>query len=91
MTLEQTVEIPASRRLHLDFEVPVEIPVGKAKITITPQVEKPAENIHEAVKNLRGIAKKMGSTLTVEHFLEMKREELRLEEENFQRLFYKKG
>ena len=30
MTLTQTVEITDSRRLHLDLEVPLEIPVGKA-------------------------------------------------------------
>jgi hypothetical protein len=39
MTIEQTVEIPASRRIFLDL--PFELPVGKAKITITSPTEKP--------------------------------------------------
>jgi hypothetical protein len=34
MSITQTVEIPASRRVHLDFEVPVEIPVGKAQVEV---------------------------------------------------------
>jgi hypothetical protein len=34
MSLEQTVEIPPSRRLFVD--VPQEIPVGKAILTFTP-------------------------------------------------------
>ena len=36
MTIEQIVDIPADRRLHLDFEVPPEIPAGKARLTVTP-------------------------------------------------------
>jgi len=80
MTIEQTVEIPASRRIFLDL--PFELPIGKAKITITPQTKKFVENAYEKVTNLRGLAKKMGSTLTVERFLEMRQEDLSLEEEN---------
>jgi len=34
MTIGRTVEIPADRRLHLDFEVPIEIPVGKAQVEL---------------------------------------------------------
>jgi len=34
MTIGKTVEIPANRRLHLDFEVPIEIPVGKAQVEL---------------------------------------------------------
>jgi hypothetical protein len=89
MTIEQTIEVPASRRVFLDL--PIELPVGWAKITITPQVKKPAENIYESVENLRGLAKKMGSTLTVERFLDMRQEDLRLEEEKFQKFFQEKG
>ena len=32
MTLTQTVEIPESRRLHLDLEIPLEIPAGAAQV-----------------------------------------------------------
>ena len=37
MTIEQTIEIPANRRIILDL--PPELPVGKAKVelTITPE------------------------------------------------------
>ena len=41
MTIEQIVDIPADRRLHLDFEVPLEIPAGKARLTVTPLAETP--------------------------------------------------
>ena len=37
MTIEQTVEIPADRRIFLDL--PMELPVGRAKITITPRFD----------------------------------------------------
>jgi len=39
MTITQTVEIPADRRIT----VPHEVPIGKAKIIIFPQDENPAE------------------------------------------------
>ena len=32
MTIEQTIEIPPSRRLYLDLEIPREIPEGKARL-----------------------------------------------------------
>ena len=44
----------------------------------------------EAARNLRGLAKKMGSTLTVERFIEMKREDLDLEEAKYRRFLPKK-
>jgi len=37
MTIEQTIEIPASRQVFLDL--PPHLPVGKAKITVTPEQE----------------------------------------------------
>ena len=89
MIIEQTIEIPADRRIFLDL--PPELPVGRAKITITPQPDKPAANIYCTVTKLRGLAKKMGSTLTVEEFLEMRQEDLRLEEVEYQRHFQKKN
>jgi hypothetical protein len=39
MTIEQTVEIPASHRLIIDL--PAEIPAGRARITVVPEL--PAE------------------------------------------------
>jgi len=46
MSVTQTVDIPANRRLHLDFEVPIDIPVGKAQIElkVIPFVNKPDNN-----------------------------------------------
>ena len=32
MTIEQTIEIPPSRRLYLELEIPREIPEGKARL-----------------------------------------------------------
>jgi len=34
MTITQTVDITNSRRLHLDVELPLEIPAGKAQIEL---------------------------------------------------------
>ena len=41
MTITQTVEIPDDRRVHFDFEVPLEIPAGKVQVElkIIPFVE----------------------------------------------------
>ena len=85
MTITQTVEIPANRRLFISL--PVELPLGKAKITITPQTEIPPAENYKIIANLRGLAKKMGSTLTMKSFQEMQQEDLRLEEEKHQIFF----
>jgi hypothetical protein len=87
MTIEQTVEIPVDHRIF--FDLPPELPVGKAKITITSQPEKPAANIYDVVTKLRGLAREMGSSITVEDFLEMRQEDLRLEEAKYRKLFHK--
>jgi hypothetical protein len=78
MTVTQTVEIPADRRIML--EVPSEIPPGRTILTFTP-----VANACKVVENLRGAAKKMGSTLTTERFLEMRRDDLNLEEERYRK------
>ena len=39
MTIEQTVDIPASRRLIID--VPAEVPVGPVILTFTPKEPQP--------------------------------------------------
>jgi hypothetical protein len=89
MTIEQTIDIPASRRVL--FDLPFELPAGKAKITITPQAQESSGNMYKAVENLKGLAKKMGSTLTVERFLKMRQEDLNLEDEKFKSFFGEKG
>ena len=42
MTIEQTIEIPADRRVFFEFLAPREIPAGKARIElkVTPVIEK---------------------------------------------------
>jgi hypothetical protein len=44
MTIEQTVEIPVSRKIHLDFEVPFSLPLGKARVELTVIPEKQPED-----------------------------------------------
>ena len=49
MTLTQTIDIPANRRVHFDFEIPREIPEGKAQVEfkVIPfgiKEKKPADN-----------------------------------------------
>jgi len=34
MTITQTVEIPANRRVHFDFEVPREVPEGRTSVIL---------------------------------------------------------
>jgi hypothetical protein len=94
MTLQQTIEIPADRRVYFDFLAPQEIPTGAAKIefTITPFRAPRPDNARMAeqeewVNPLLGLCE--GSSFTVEKFLEMKREEIALEEANDERLWGK--
>ena len=37
MTITQTIDIPYDRRIYLDL--PLELPIGKAEITITPSID----------------------------------------------------
>ncbi|MHC6201884.1 hypothetical protein ACYULU_01665 [Breznakiellaceae bacterium SP9] len=55
MTIEQTVDIPASRRLTID--VPSDIPVGPVILTFTPKPAAPAEKTAPSLRSLRGIDK----------------------------------
>jgi hypothetical protein len=83
MTIQQTITIPADRRVY--FDLPCDIPVGEAKVefTITPfraprsDAAPPAEP-EEWVNPLYGLCK--GSTLTVDKFLAMTHEDRLLED-----------
>jgi hypothetical protein len=92
MTVTKTVEIPANRRLHLDFEVPFEIPVGRARATLTLTCENEPEcrPVGKWVNPLFGLAKEKGAALTVERFIEMQQEEIERENENDRRLWNNK-
>jgi len=89
MTIEQTVEIPVDRRLHLDFNLPPDIPVGKARAALTlfceEKQERPTTGIW--VNPLLGLAKAKGAKLTLERFVEMQQEEIENEIENDNRLW----
>jgi hypothetical protein len=92
MTVEQTVEIPADRRIFLDLPL---APVGKAHIavTITPESARPAAECADAgsssgwINPLWGRAKARGSKLTLERFEKMQREDIELENELDNRLW----
>ncbi|MDR0442908.1 MAG: hypothetical protein LBH44_05840 [Treponema sp.] len=92
MYIEQMVVIPADRRLHLDFDLPFEIPMGKARAALTLTLEKEQEHpaADKWVNPLLGLANAKGSTLTLERFMEMQREDIELENENDRRLWSSK-
>jgi hypothetical protein len=74
MTIEQTFAIPENGWVHLDL--PPNFPAGtSAKLVVT--ISGNADNLparvsaREALEQGRGIAKRLGSTLTVDRFLEL--------------------
>jgi hypothetical protein len=92
MTIEQTIEIPAGTlipRLHLDLPLPQKHPVGKVRVKVELDEEASAVSSLPAkvewVNPLRGLAK--GSDLTMEHFMELQQEDIRIENEADQRLW----
>jgi len=89
MTIEQTVVIPADRWLHLDFEVPPEMPAGKARAALTLICEEDQERVAAGkwVNPLLGLAKSKGAKLTLERFVEMQQAEIERENENDRRLW----
>jgi len=90
MTIIQTVEVPANRRVHLDFEVPREVPEGKTSVIMQfPDRKEAQQEGGEWVNPLLGLGKAMGSTLTLDRFMEMQNEDIAREIENDQRLWGK--
>jgi len=51
MTIIQTVEVPANRRVHLDFEVPREVPEGKTSIIMQFPDRKEAQDSKPSPKD----------------------------------------
>jgi len=91
MTIEQTVTIPADHRLRLDFEVPPQIPAGA-----TARLELFWSPGKEAVFNLDTVLDKIwllckDSSLSVGSFLEMRRNDKELEENQYQKFFSMPG
>ena len=75
MTFTQTVKIPTNRRLRLDFEIPSEIPTGKAQVSITSITKTQKTNI--PLLSLRGSCKGLD---TMEAYFERKRSEKTFED-----------
>jgi hypothetical protein len=95
MVIEQTVELPASHRITLD--IPPEFPAGE-KVTVlilTQGGEKEAalrrRTPQEAIEYCRGLGKRLGSRLTSDRLIEMRREDKELEEAKYRRMFHKDG
>ncbi|MDR1576170.1 MAG: hypothetical protein LBS37_09215 [Treponema sp.] len=91
MTIEQTVEVPAGRRITLD--IPPEFPAGKrvtvlvvAPDSVTPPRRRTPE---EAIEYCRGLGKRLGVRLTSDDLIAMRREDQALEEAQYRRLFHK--
>ena len=78
MTIEQTVEVPADRRLY--FDVPREIPVGAtARFEIHWFPRKEAVNsLDTALKEIWALCK--DAPITVDSFLEERRRDNEIEE-----------
>jgi len=59
MTIEQTIEVPASRRIFLDL--PPDLPVGKAKVELifTPLSDNPQPKSSEKIKLTRQMMDEM--------------------------------
>jgi len=51
MTIIQTVEVPANRRVHFDFEVPREVPEGKTSVIMQFPDRKEAQESKPALKD----------------------------------------
>jgi hypothetical protein len=101
MTVEQIVEVPATRRLFV--EVPREIPIGRTILTFTPAPVETENNkgegaegegipcltAREAIEKCRGIAR--GSRFTSERLFEDRRRDAALDEAQYRRFFRKNG
>ena len=82
MTIEQTVEIPPTRRIFLDL--PPELPTGKAKIEYTITPESPLRGVPEkSLRSLLGIHKGLD---TMDAYFARKRAEKAQEDTQFERM-----
>jgi len=89
MMIEQTVIIPADHLLHLDFEVPSQIPAGTtARLELFWSPRKEASNSLDAtLEKIWALCK--DSSVTVDSFLEMRRRDKELEENQYLQFFSK--
>ena len=85
MTIEQTIEVPASRRISL--EIPPQIPAGAIAhlmISWSPQKEL-TNNLDIALEKIWELCK--NSSITVDSFLDMRRQDKDIEETQFRQFF----
>jgi hypothetical protein len=95
MVIEQTLEIPPGRRITLD--IPPEFPEGE-RVTILVLGQDGAKESsprrltpQEAIEYCWGLGKRLGSRLTSDRLIEMRREDKELEEAKYRRMFHKDG
>jgi len=89
MTITQTVEIPANRRVF--FDVPREIPVGttaRCEIHWFPRKET-VNNLDAALEEIWALCK--DAPVTVDGFLEERRRDNEAEEARLRQFFFKSG
>jgi len=79
MTIEQTIEVPASHQIILDL--PPELPVGKAKIIVTLETV-PCEKTVRPLESLLGIHKGLD---TIDAYFTRKRIDKALEDSQYER------
>ena len=89
MILTQTIEIPANRQVHFDFNVPQEVPIGaiaRFELVWSPKIEQAARKteIDASLEKVQAILK--NSPVSVDGFLEERRKDDKLLEEKFKRL-----
>lgn len=85
MTITQTIEIPANRRITL--EIPSQIPVGAiASFELVWSPQKAQNNsLDIALEKIWNLCK--DSSITVDNFLEMRHQDNDLEEKQYQLFF----
>jgi len=89
MTITQTVEIPADRRVNIEF--PKEVPTGRTSIVIQfptqkREKHKTVEEMHASLEKVRAILRD-APILSNESFEEMRRQDLELELAKHPRLY----
>jgi len=81
MTIQQTIEVPPAHRIF--FDLPLELPVGRAKVelTIIPEPAPRKKNV-KSLKSLFGIHKNLD---TMDAYFERKRANKAFEDVQFER------
>jgi hypothetical protein len=90
MTIQKTIEIPADRRVHFDFELPETASVGPATVILdfpTVPDEETLRRQREAIEKGWGIAKHIG--FSSDDLIANRRKDLELEKAKWRRLYPK--